>query len=105
MRLRDIGQVWELALQLMFYASPIIYPIGFLPPLLRHTRVPQPVHAGAPGHPRDRALPGPAPNRITVATSFGSPGARLIPIAIALGVFAFGLLYFRSREHSFAEQV
>ena len=34
-RLRDIGQVWELALQLMFYASPIIYPIGFLPPWAR----------------------------------------------------------------------
>ena len=26
------AQVWELALQLLFYASPIIYPIGFLPP-------------------------------------------------------------------------
>ena len=31
-RLRDLQQVWELALQLFFYASPIIYPIGFLPP-------------------------------------------------------------------------
>ena len=34
-RFRDISQIWELALQLMFYASPIIYPIGFLPPELR----------------------------------------------------------------------
>ena len=32
---RDIGQVWELGLQLLFYASPIIYPIGFLPPWAR----------------------------------------------------------------------
>src|SRR5207248_539798 len=34
-RLRDIGQVWELVLQLLFYASPVIYPIGFLPPWAR----------------------------------------------------------------------
>ena len=33
--LRDIGQVWELALQLIFYATPIIYPVGFLPPWAR----------------------------------------------------------------------
>src|SRR5262245_11899633 len=31
-RLRDIGQVWELVVQLMFYAAPIIYPVSFLPP-------------------------------------------------------------------------
>ncbi len=34
-RFRDMGQVWELGLQLLFYASPIIYPIGFLPPFAR----------------------------------------------------------------------
>ena len=34
-RFRDIEQMWELALQLLFYASPIIYPIGFLPPWAR----------------------------------------------------------------------
>ena len=31
-RFRDIGQIWELLLQLLFYASPIIIPVAFLPP-------------------------------------------------------------------------
>jgi ABC-2 type transport system permease protein len=104
-RLRDIGQVWELALQLMFYASPIIYPIGFLPPALRHlafvnpfTQVLQDIRAVV-------LYPDLAPNRVTIAVSFGSPAARLIPIAIALGIFAFGLWFFRRNEHAFAEQV
>jgi len=44
-------------------------------------------------------------NKITVAVSFGSSWARLIPIAIALCVFAFGLFYFRRNQHAFAEQV
>jgi ABC-2 type transport system permease protein len=104
-RLRDIGQVWELALQLMFYASPIIYPIGFLPPALRHlafvnpfTQVLQDIRAVV-------LYPDLAPNRVTIASSFGTPAARLIPIAIALGIFAFGLWFFRRNEHAFAEHV
>src|SRR5947208_2440764 len=31
-RLRDLRQVWELMLQLLFYASPILYPASYLPP-------------------------------------------------------------------------
>ena len=31
-RLRDLRQVWELILQLLFYASPILYPANYLPP-------------------------------------------------------------------------
>ena len=31
-RLRDLQQVWDLVLQLFFYATPILYPVGFLPP-------------------------------------------------------------------------
>ena len=27
-RFRDVGQVWELVLQMLFYASPIIYPVS-----------------------------------------------------------------------------
>ena len=30
-RFRDIGQVWELAAQLLFFACAIFYPIGILP--------------------------------------------------------------------------
>lgn len=30
-RLRDMRQIWELAVQLLFFASPILYPVGFLP--------------------------------------------------------------------------
>jgi ABC-2 type transport system permease protein len=104
-RLRDIGQVWELALQLIFYASPIIYPIGYLPPFLSHvaflnpfTQVLQDVRAIV-------LYPDLSKNKVTVATSFDSSYARLIPIAIALGLFAAGLAFFRSQEHSFAEQI
>jgi len=104
-RLRDIGQVWELLLQLMFYASPIIYPIGYLPPVLRKLAFLNPfvqVLQDLRAIVLYQDLP---PNRITVANAFGFAGARLIPIAIAFGVFGFGLFLFKREEPWFAERV
>jgi len=102
-RLRDLQQVWELALQLLFYASPIIYPIGFLPPwaqklvfLNPFTQVLQDI----------RALlfyPDLASNRVTAASAFGGLG-RMVPIAIAIGVFVVGYVFFRRQEPWFAER-
>jgi ABC-2 type transport system permease protein len=104
-RLRDIGQVWELALQLMFYASPIIYPIGFLPEFLRKlvfvnpfTQVLQDLRAII-------LYPDLPPNKITVAHAFGTSGARLLPIAIAIGTLALGTYVFRRDEPWMAERV
>ena len=31
-RLRDLNQIWEVLLQVLFYASPIIYPVSAVPP-------------------------------------------------------------------------
>lgn len=102
-RLRDLQQVWELALQLFFYASPIIYPIGYLPPSARKlvflspfTQVLQDI----------RALlfyPDVAANRITAASAFGSFG-RLVPIGIAIGILVLGYVFFKRQEPWFAER-
>ena len=104
-RLRDVSQVWELMLQLMFYASPIIYPMGFLPSYLRDlaflnpfTQVLQDIRAIV-------LYPDLAPNRITITDSFDASYARLVPIAIALGALAFGLYFFRRQEPWLAERV
>jgi ABC-2 type transport system permease protein len=103
-RLRDMGQVWELALQLLFYASPIVYPIGFLPPFARHlvflipfTQVLQDIRALM----LFPDLPG---NKITATEAFGT-GGRLIPIAIAFATLVLGLLLFKRDEPWFAERV
>lgn len=102
-RLRDLQQVWELVLQLFFYASPILYPIGYLPPWGRQivflspfTQVLQDI----------RSLlfyPDQPDNRITAASAFGSFG-RLLPIGIAVGTLVVGYLFFRREEPWFAER-
>ncbi len=104
-RLRDIGQIWELALQLMFYASPIIYPIGFLPEYLRKLAVLNPFTQVLQDLRAVLLYPDLAPNKITASNVYGTASARLIPIAIALAVFAFGVYLFRREEPWMAERV
>ncbi len=103
-RLRDMGQVWELGLQLLFYASPIIYPIGFLPPFARDlvflnpfTQVLQDIRALV----LYPDLPG---NTLTAADAFGTLG-HLVPIGIAAATLVVGFLLFKRDEPWFAERV
>ena len=100
-RFRDIGQIWELALQLFFYASPIIYPIGYLPAWARKiaflnpfTQVLQDIRALII-YPED----------ITTATTALGTYGRLIPIGIAFATFVIGLWLFKRQEPWFAERV
>jgi ABC-2 type transport system permease protein len=101
--LRDIGQVWELGLQIMFYASPIVYPVSYLPPWARDlsflfpfTQVLQDVRA--------IVLSGETTGiTVTSADALGEIG-RLLPIAITLMVFAVGVALFKRNEPWFAER-
>jgi ABC-2 type transport system permease protein len=104
-RLRDIGQIWELALQVFFYASPIVYPIGYLPAWARKvvflnpfTQVLQDVRSLI-------LYPDLKPNKITAADAFGFTGGQIIPIAVALVVAFVAFKLFRREEPYFAERV
>jgi ABC-2 type transport system permease protein len=104
-RLRDISQVWELVLQLIFYASPIIYPIGFLPPFARKIVFLNPLTQVLQDIRSLLIYPDLRPNRLTIADSFGTSAARLIPISIAILTLVVGLVFFRREEPWFAERV
>jgi|1186.fasta_scaffold28491_2 ABC-2 type transport system permease protein len=104
-RARDIGQIWELALQVIFYASPIIYPIGYLPDWARKivfinplTQIIQDIRAVVLSADLK-------PNRITVADAFHAGGARLIPIGVTILLLLAAIRLFRREEPYFAERV
>jgi ABC-2 type transport system permease protein len=104
-RFRDVGQIWELLLQVLFYAAPIVYPIGYLPLWARKicffypfTQVLQDVRSIV-------LYPDVKPNRLTVSDAFGTSAARLIPIAIVILLALGALALFRREEPYFAEKV
>ncbi|HEY8724881.1 MAG TPA: ABC transporter permease [Gaiellaceae bacterium] len=99
---RDISQLWELVSQLAFYASPIIIPVGFLPPwfqpiafLFPFVQIMQDIRAvvilGTPV--------------ITATSVLHSVGGRIVPIGIAFATLLFGLALFKRRSPWFAERV
>ncbi len=101
--LRDMGQVWELAAQLMFYASPIIYPAALLPQWAQEivflnpfVQILQDVRALV----LYDDLPA---NNVTAPDVLGEFG-RLIPVGIALAVFGLGVALFKRYEPWFAER-
>jgi ABC-2 type transport system permease protein len=101
--LRDMGQVWELGVQLLFYASPVIYPLALLPPWARDlaflspfTQVLQDV--------RSLVLYEDLPsNNITATDALGDFG-RLVPIGITFAILGLGVAIFRRYEPWFAER-
>jgi ABC-2 type transport system permease protein len=104
-RFRDVVQVWELAAQLLFFASAIFYPIGILPAwaqkiafLNPFVQVMQDVR---------RAVLGGAsgPNDATAATVYSGAGGRIIPILLAALLFLGALAFFRHEGRYFAERV
>lgn len=101
--LRDMGQIWELVAQLLFYAAPIVYPITLLPlwasdlvSLFPFTQVMQDIRALVL-YEDDSGI------TVTASDTLGELG-RLIPIAITIVVFAAGLALFKRQEPWFAER-
>lgn len=104
-RLRDTNQVWELASQLLFWASAIVYPVGLLPGWAQQLAFASPF-VQVMQDMRYVLLSSRESVEITVAAgAFGHPAGHLLPIGVALGTLAGGLLIFRREAPSFAERV
>jgi ABC-2 type transport system permease protein len=104
-RFRDIGQVWEIGSQVLFFASAIMYPVGILPPWAQKVCFLNPfvqvlqdmrhvILGGSKG-----------PYDTTAGAVFAHAGGRLLPIVVALAVFGAGLILFRRDGRHFAERI
>jgi len=118
-RFRDIQPIWDVTSQILFYASPIIYPVWYYekshsfkggPPLHLHlSAIPKllminPV-ASLIAEAR-RALVGGAQNANPSASyALGSTGRALIPVAIIAAVFALGVWFFNREAPRISENL
>ena len=103
-RFRDVGQLWELLAQVLFYASPIIYPVGFLPPWAQPVAFLSPFVQVMQDF-RVLILDPHEVNFETVTQIYNSSAGRLLPIGVALATFAVGLALHRRESPHFAERV
>ncbi len=79
-RYRDMQPIWEVALQILFYASPIIYVASFLPDSIEQTAMANPI-ASIVTQWRHAVIDPAAP---TAAEAIGGGARLLIPLAIVV---------------------
>lgn len=97
---RDIGHIWEVVLQGLFYATPVIYAISAIPEQFRTIIMLNPMAQIIQS------------SRYVLITQQSMtagqilPGIlKIVPYIIVCTFFIFGVIYFRSAASSFAEDV
>jgi len=100
-RYRDVGQIWAVMLQMLFYASPVLYVAGRFPENLRSVMAANPL-AVVFTQARQALIDSGAPS---AAASVGGTVALLAPLAVAGATFATGLWLFGREAPRMAERL
>lgn len=100
-RYRDISPIWDVVLQVLFYASPILYVLSLVPDEYERAFLVNPI-AVVLTQMRHAVLDPSAP---TVFEAIGPDVRLLIPLAIVVGLFALGLYVFNRETPRIAENL
>jgi ABC-2 type transport system permease protein len=100
-RYRDIRPIWEVASQMLFYASPVLYVATLVPDSFRHWYLTNPL-AGVLTEVRHAVVDPLAPS---AAAAIGGAERLLIPLAIVGAIFALGFWVFSREAPRIAENL
>jgi ABC-2 type transport system permease protein len=100
-RFRDVEPIWEVALQLLFYGTPVLYVITTVPPSVRELAAMNPL-AVVLTQMRHAVIDPDAP---TAAAAVGGWEWLAVPIAIVAAVFLLGFWVFKRETPRIAENL
>ena len=100
-RYRDVQPIWEVATQILFYASPILYVATMVPESYRQLYMFSPL-AATLTQVRHAVVDPTAP---TAAALIGGSTLLLVPLAIVVGMFALGAWVFSREAPRIAENL
>lgn len=100
-RLRDIGHIWDVLMQALFYLTPILFPITFAPLWAQKVLILNPLAQII----QDMRFLLVSEDSVTISNIFSSGFMRIIPISVSLVLCAVCIRYFKSRSLSFAEDI
>lgn len=99
---RDVGNIWDVVVQIGFYATPILYPLTMISnEFIRKLLLMNPV-AYTIQNARYNLV---TSDTITAAKLFEGGWYQYIPLLITLAVLVFGVWYFRKESKYFAENL
>lgn len=100
-RFRDVGPIYDVVLQVMFYGTPIFYSFETVPESVRTAYMSSPL-ASIVEQFRHAVID---PDAATAAEAIGGAGYLLIPAAVVVGVFILGLWVFQREAPRVAEEL
>jgi ABC-2 type transport system permease protein len=100
-RFRDMEPIWEVALQLLFYGSPVIYVITTVPASVREIVMFNPI-ASILTQWRHAVIDQSAP---TAGTAIGGLELLVVPVVFVLAIFALGWWVFTREAPRIAENL
>jgi ABC-2 type transport system permease protein len=100
-RYRDVQPIWEVVLQVLFYASPVIYVTASLPDSIERKAMASPITAVLTEM-RHVLID---PNAPSAAEAIGGGVRLLIPLGLTLVVFALGAWVFAREAPRIAEDL
>ncbi len=100
-KLRDIGYVWEVIMQALFYLTPIFFPLSMAPHWVQKVLIMNPIAQVM----QDLRYLLVSNKTITIESVYGDHYFRILPILISIISIVFAGLYFKSRSKYFAEEV
>lgn len=103
-RFRDLSSIWEVFLQGAIYATPVIYPLTLITNVTYQKFMLMSPLAQTLQDAR-YALVTHDPAIITIERAFHNSWYRMIPLGLSVLVLSFGVLYFKHRAKSFAEDL
>lgn len=98
---RDFSHIWEVALQILFYGTPIIYSLAIVPARLQKFMSLNPLTQIF----QDIRSVMISPQTLTTKQVFHSQLGRLLPFLIVISITALGGWYFRRNSSKFAEEL
>jgi ABC-2 type transport system permease protein len=100
-RYRDVEPIWEVATQILFYASPVLYVSTMVPECCQRPYVAQPI-ATVLTEMRHAVVDSTAPG---VEAAIGGGYRLLLPLCLIVGSFLFGLWLFNREAPRIAEHL
>lgn len=103
---RDIAHIWDVLSQLIFYAMPIIYPLGFVTrhggiiALFARLELVNPIAQAIQDLRHNFIAPDTQP---TIWTEFSNPVIQLLPVVLSVVLLWLGVYVFRRNSRRFAE--
>ena len=103
-KFRDIGSIWEVLTQALFYATPIIYPLAIVS---AHNLVAAKILMLNPVAQiiQDVRFCFVSNETMTGWNLLENPILKILPIIIVSGIFLIGIIVFRKRAKYFAEEI